>query len=94
MYLLLQNKDDGQKAKTSISTNPGGSSLPLVQNTQTVRRRVFAWQIVKLHVERHGLVSILRELISQFVLEFSDHELVQRCWGSIHTINKVLDPTV
>jgi hypothetical protein len=93
-HLLLQNKDDGQKAKTSIPTNPDGSSLPLGQNTRKVRRRVFAWQIAKLHVERHGLVSTLRELISQFVPEFSDHELVQRCWGSIQTINKVCGLTV
>jgi hypothetical protein len=93
-HLLLQNKDDSQKAKTSVPTNPGGSSLPLVENTQTAHKRVFAWQIAKLHVERHGLVSTLRELVSQFVSEFTDHELVQRCWGSIHTINKVRNLTV
>jgi hypothetical protein len=93
-HLLLQNKDDSEKAKTSVPTNPGGSSLPLVENIQTAHTRVFAWQIAKLHVERHGLVSTLRELISQFVSEFTDHELVQRCWGSIHTINKVRNLTV
>jgi hypothetical protein len=93
-HLLLQTKDDGQKAKTSIPTNPDGNSLPLGQNTRKVRRRVFAWQIAKLHIERQGLVSTLRELIAQFVPEVSDHELVQRCWGSIQTINKVCGSTV
>jgi hypothetical protein len=94
MHILLQNKDDGQKAKTSIPANPGETPLPMTQNKQTVHRRAFAWKIAKLHVERYGLVSTLRELISQFVSEFSDHELVQRCWGSIHTINKVRSLTV
>ncbi|KAF2627016.1 hypothetical protein BU25DRAFT_411124 [Macroventuria anomochaeta] len=46
--------------------------------------------MAKLCMRRDALVSTLRELISQFVPEFFDHALIQRCWGSVETISKVL----
>jgi hypothetical protein len=93
MHLLSQNKNDGQNPKTSIAANAGGYSLPFVPKTRTIHRCVLARQIARLHIERGDLVSTLRKLISQFVPELSDHELVQRCWGSIQTIDKVGDLT-
>jgi hypothetical protein len=52
-------------------------------------RRVISWQRAKLLVERDALVSKFRELISQFVPEYFNHSLIQRCWGSVETISKV-----
>ncbi|KAF3041593.1 hypothetical protein E8E12_009247 [Didymella heteroderae] len=56
-------------------------------------RRVIAWQTAKLYTLRDSMVKLLRELIGQFVPEFFDHTLIQRCWGSVETISKVLVET-
>ncbi|KAF3050681.1 hypothetical protein E8E11_009871 [Didymella keratinophila] len=86
----VNNRADAKAEPDLNSTSDMRDRTTIPVDMLSSTRRVIAWQTAKLYIEHDSLLESFKELISQFVPEFFDHPLIQRCWGSVENIGKIL----